>query len=105
MNRQDLYAHILTSSEWIMTHGTFNELRWHREIFPSDSFVWSPGFQRNAQLFPEEFLEVLRDIHAMQCCRDSSFFSPEDTVSMMHVDNQQAWAQSKLADLPPLPFV
>ncbi|EXJ74135.1 uncharacterized protein A1O5_02429 [Cladophialophora psammophila CBS 110553] len=102
---QDLYSHILTASERIVTHNTFNELRWERDIFPSDIFVLSPGFQRKAQLFPEEFLEVLRDIHAMQCCRDSTFFAPEDTISMMHVDNQQAWVQSKLVGLPTLPCV
>ncbi|OQU96931.1 hypothetical protein CLAIMM_02942 isoform 2 [Cladophialophora immunda] len=102
---QDLYAHILTASERIVTHNTFHELRWERDIFPPDIFVLSPGFQRKAQLFPEEFLEVLVDIHAMQCCRDSAFFAYEDTISMMHVDNQQAWVQSKLVGLPTLPFV
>lgn len=104
-NRQDLYAHILTASERIVTHDTFNELRWERDIFPSDIFVLSPGFQKRAYLFPEEFLEVLIDIHAMQSCRDSSFFAYEDTVSMMHVDNQQASVQSKLASLPTMPYV
>ncbi|KIW18512.1 hypothetical protein PV08_02800 [Exophiala spinifera] len=98
---QDLYAHILTASERIVTH----ELRWERDIFPSDIFVLSPGFQRKAHLFPEEFLEVLVDIHAMQSCRDSSFFAYEDTVSMMRVDNQQASVQSKLANLPNMPYV
>ncbi|KIW91977.1 uncharacterized protein Z519_06959 [Cladophialophora bantiana CBS 173.52] len=86
---QDLYSHVLTASERIVTHNTFNELRWERDIFPSDIFVLSPGFQKKAQLFPEGFLEVPRDIHAMQCCRESSFFAPEDTISMMHVDNSR----------------
>lgn len=105
LDRQDLYAHILTTSERIVTHDTFNELRWQRDVFPSDIFILAPGFERKAELFPEGFLEVLQDIHAMQCCRDSAFFSSEDTVSMMYVDNQQAWVQSKLVDFPSMDFV
>ena len=58
------------------------------------------GFQRRSELFSEDFLERLEDIHAMQCVRDSPIYSPEDTISMMLIDNQQAWVQSRLADVP-----
>jgi hypothetical protein len=36
----------------------------------------------------------------MQIVRDSPIYLPEDTVAMMHIDNQQAWIQSRLTDMP-----
>jgi hypothetical protein len=36
----------------------------------------------------------------MQVVRDSPIYLPEDTVAMMHIDNQQAWIQSRLIDMP-----
>ena len=48
-------------------------------------------------VFDGGFIEVLRDVHALACIRDSSIFMHEDTVSMMHIDNQQAWIQSRLS--------
>lgn len=51
---------------------------------------------------PEDFVEVLKDIHALQCVQDISGYSCQNPVEMLRVDNQQASIGSRLVDLPKL---
>jgi hypothetical protein len=46
-----------------------------------------------------EFVEVLEDIHALQWIRDTSDY-PSDAVQLLHIDNRQAWIESRLFLLP-----
>jgi aminoglycoside phosphotransferase (APT) family kinase protein len=78
---------------------TFAEMRWQRDLFSPGSFVLPTGFEKRAHLFTRDFVDVLKDLHALQTTRDSQLWVTEDTVTMMHIDNQQAWIQSKLTDL------
>jgi hypothetical protein len=56
----------MTGSDRIIDHTTFGELQWKRDPFAPSFFVLAPGFQKRANLFPEDFIEVLKDIHALQ---------------------------------------
>jgi hypothetical protein len=38
-------------------------------------------------LLTEEFVEVLKDIHALKCIRDSPDFALEDTIMIVNLDN------------------
>ena len=100
VNRQDLNANVMTASNRMIDHTTFSEMHWKRDLFSPHFFVLPVGFQTPAHLFSEEFIEVIKDIHALQCIRESASFACEDTVSILHVDNHQAWIQSRLMNLP-----
>jgi len=97
--RQDLNGHVLTGSDRTVGHTTFTEIQWQRDVFAPDLFVLPLGFQGRSHLFDNEFIEVIKDIHALSRIRDSSVFRVEDTVSMMHVDNQSASIQSRLCNV------
>ncbi|KAF2818020.1 putative N-ethylmaleimide reductase [Mytilinidion resinicola] len=96
----DLNASVLTGSSRIVDHTTFSELQWRRDPFSPDFFILPPGFRAQSYLLGEEFVEVLKDISALQCIRDSTFFGREDVISMAHIDNHQASIQSRLVSLP-----
>lgn len=99
--RQDLYSSILIGTDRIVDHTTFTELDWKRDSFFSPSyFVLPPGFAGKYELLTDEFIEILKDIHALQCIRESPIFICEDTIEMMRVDNHQAWIASRIAGLP-----
>ncbi|ORY17220.1 hypothetical protein BCR34DRAFT_621944 [Clohesyomyces aquaticus] len=102
MNRSDLNASVLTGSDRIVDHTTFSELQWRRDPFSSNFFVLPPGFQPHSHLLGGEFVEILKDISALQCIRDSYFLGTEDVISMAHIDNHQASIQSRLVSLPHL---
>lgn len=102
VGRQDLNASIMTGSDRIVNHTTFVELQWARDLFSPNFFVLAPGFEARSDLLTEDFNEILRDIHALQLVRDSPSFTCENTISLLHVDNQQAWIESRLAGLPKL---
>lgn len=103
--RQDLHAHALTSSERTVAHTTFPEMQWQRDLFSPDLFVLPPAFERRTHLLDKDFIEVLKDVHALACIRDSPIFMHEDTISMMHIDNQEAWIQSRLSNMTNLSFL
>lgn len=99
-NRQDLNSSVMTGSSRIVDHTTFAELQWRRDPFTPNAFILPPGFQQRAHLLTEDFIEVLKDIHALQCIRDSSHFGGRDVLSMAQIDNHQASIQSRLAGSP-----
>ncbi|KAK6853589.1 hypothetical protein PG995_010401 [Apiospora arundinis] len=76
------------------------EMQWTRDIvsYP-DWFTLPPGFEALGHLLPGDFVEAIEDVHALQHMRDSPSFICQGTVAMFHVDNHQAWAQSKLQRL------
>lgn len=90
----------MTGSKRIVNHTTFAELRWRRDPFAPDAFALPPGFQKVSHLLTEEFVELLKDIHALQCVRDSIYFAAEHAMTMAQIDNHQASIQSRLVNLP-----
>ncbi|RFU77289.1 hypothetical protein TARUN_4965 [Trichoderma arundinaceum] len=99
---QDLNSSVMTGSNRIVDHTTFAELQWKRDPFASTYFVLPLGFQKKAHLFDENFIEVIKDIHALQCVQDLPRYSCQNPVEMLRVDNQQASIGSRLVDLPKL---
>ncbi|KAH6991320.1 hypothetical protein BKA56DRAFT_473886 [Ilyonectria sp. MPI-CAGE-AT-0026] len=99
---QDLNSSIMTGSDRIIDHTTFGELQWTRDPFTPTFFVLAPGFQKRIHLFPEDFIEVLKDIHALQCVQDFPGYTCQNPIEMLRVDNQQASIGSRLVDLPKL---
>lgn len=100
--RQDLNSSVMTGSKRIVDHTTFAELQWKRDPFSTNFFILPLGFQERSHLFTKEFVEVLKDIHALQCIRDSPDFILEDTVMMVNLDNHHASIESRLVGLPNL---
>lgn len=100
--RQDLNSSVMTGSNRVVDHTTFPELHWNRDAFPSTFFTLPPGFQTQSHLLEKDFVEILRDIVALQCIRDKTRFPNREEVisSMTHIDNHQASIQSRLVDLP-----
>ena len=90
----------MTGSTRVVDHTTFSELQWRRDPFSPEYFILPPGFQAQFHLLGEEFVEVLKDVFALQCIRDSTLFGREDVVSMAHIDNHEASIQSRLVSLP-----
>lgn len=98
--RQDLNSSVMTGSSRIVDHTTFSELQWRRDPFSPNFFILPPGFHPVSHLLGYEFVEVLKDVYALQRIRDSAMFGTEDAISMAHIDNHQASIQSRLVSLP-----
>ena len=98
-NRQDLNSSVMTGSSRIVDHTTFAELHWTRDPFTPDDFILPPGFQQRSHLLSKDLIEVIEDIHAMQCIREVANFGIEDVLPMIRVDNHQASIQSRLASM------
>lgn len=99
VDRSDLNSSVMTGSSRVVDHTTFSELQWRRDLFSLNFFTLPPGFQVHSHALGEEFVEVLKDISALQCIRDSALFGHEDVISMAHIDNHQASIQSRLVTL------
>ncbi|KAH7134440.1 putative N-ethylmaleimide reductase, partial [Dactylonectria macrodidyma] len=98
---QDLNSAVMTGSSRIVDHTTFTELHWTRDPLTPEAFVLPHGFQKRSQLLTEEFIEVLKDVYALQCIRDSGQYDAEDKAAWIaNVDNHQASIQSRLVELP-----
>jgi hypothetical protein len=50
-------------------------------------------------LLTEDFIEVLEDLHALQCIRDVPRFTRGDVMLMAHINNHTASIQSRLMGL------
>ncbi|MCJ1223713.1 hypothetical protein MMC12_000356 [Toensbergia leucococca] len=99
---QDLNSSILAGSSRIVDHTTFAELQWIRDPFSPNFFRLPPGFQKRSDLLTKEFIEVLEDIHALECIRDVPRFTKGDVLLMAHINNHTASIQSRLVGLPNL---
>ncbi|KAJ5880751.1 N-ethylmaleimide reductase [Penicillium subrubescens] len=99
-SRSDLNSAVIAGSSRVFDHTTFSELQWRRDPLSPKFFTLPPGFQPLSHLLDESFSEILKDIHALQCIRDSALFGAVDVISMAHIDNHQASIQSRLIDLP-----
>lgn len=100
MYRSDLNSAVIAGSTRVFDHTTFSELQWRRDPLSPKFFKLPLGFQPLSHLLDESFFEILKDIHALQCIRDSALFGQVDVMSMAHIDNHQASIQSRLVDLP-----
>ncbi len=80
----------MTGSDRIIDHTTFVELQWRRDPFTPSFFALAPGFESKAHLFTEDYIEVLKDIHALQRVQDLPGYSCQNPVEMLRVDNQQS---------------
>ena len=90
---------VITGSSRIVNHTTFTELQWTRDPFSPSYFRLPPGFQARSHLLTEEFIEVLEDIHALQCIREFSRSTSRDILLMASINNHQASIQSRLEGL------
>lgn len=99
-NRQDLNSSILAGSSRIFDHSTFAELQWTRDQFCPNPPQLPPGFQTRFDILTKEFVEVIEDLHALQCIRDVPGYVKWDVVGMAHINNHTASIQSRLVGLP-----
>jgi hypothetical protein len=90
----------MTGSTRVVDHTTFSELQWKRDLSHPDFFILPPGFQRHSNELGQAFVEILKDVFALQCIRDSAILGKEDVMSMAQIDNHQASIQSRLVSLP-----
>ncbi|KAI8950416.1 hypothetical protein F4801DRAFT_345346 [Xylaria longipes] len=96
---QDLNCSVIAGSSRIVDHTTFPELQWTRDSLPPSFFQLSPGFQVRSHLFTRSFIEVLEDLHALQCIRDCSPWKNYDATVMARINNHIASIQSRLVGL------
>ncbi|KAL4786414.1 hypothetical protein BJX76DRAFT_321277 [Aspergillus varians] len=99
---QDLNSSILVRSCRIYDHTTFSELQWTRDPFVPSFFQLPPGFQKGSDLLTKELVEVLEDLHALQCIRDVPYHAKGDLMLMVHINNHIASIQSRLMSFPPV---
>ncbi|KAL4861338.1 hypothetical protein BDV12DRAFT_69636 [Aspergillus spectabilis] len=97
---QDLNSSILAGSRRIYDHTTFSELQWTRDPFLPNFFRLPPGFQTRSYLLAKELIEVLEDLHALQCIRDVPYYSKADVMLMTQINNHTASIQSRFMSLP-----
>ncbi|KAI0128008.1 hypothetical protein BJ170DRAFT_628064 [Xylariales sp. AK1849] len=92
---QDLNAALMTGSERLFDHCTFPELNWQRD--PLLSLPVAPvGFQQRAGIMGENLMSIIEDVHALQVLCDFPAQVTYEPVAMLHIDNQQAWIESRL---------
>ncbi|KAI0203295.1 hypothetical protein F4808DRAFT_39600 [Astrocystis sublimbata] len=96
---QDLNCSVLTGSSRIADHTTFSEMQWTRKSFLINDYQLPLGFQRRSHLLTKEFIEVLEDLHALQCFRESPDSVLCDLSSMALINNHTASMQSRLMGL------
>ncbi|KAM5526269.1 hypothetical protein FOXYSP1_02313, partial [Fusarium oxysporum f. sp. phaseoli] len=96
---QDLNSSIMVGSKRIVDHTTFTELQWQRDLIAPDFFELPPGFQVRSHLFSQEFLDIVRDIHALQCIRNI-YQRTGRPVSTVNINSHTASIQSRLQALP-----
>ncbi|KAH7180320.1 hypothetical protein DER46DRAFT_619850 [Fusarium sp. MPI-SDFR-AT-0072] len=96
---QDLNSSIMVGSQRIVDHTTFTELKWQRDSVAPDFFELPSGFQVRSQLFSQEFLDIVRDIHALQCIRNI-YQRTGRPVSTVSINSHTASIQSRLQALP-----
>ncbi|KAH7208256.1 hypothetical protein BKA60DRAFT_599336 [Fusarium oxysporum] len=96
---QDLNSSIMVGSKRIVDHTTFTELEWQRDSIAPDFFELPPGFQVRSHLFSQEFLDIVRDIHALQCIRNI-YQRTGRPVSTVNINSHTASIQSRLQALP-----
>ncbi|EWZ52457.1 hypothetical protein FOZG_02225 [Fusarium oxysporum Fo47] len=96
---QDLNSSIMVGSKRIVDHTTFTELEWQRDSIAPDFFELPPGFQVRSHLFSQEFLDIVRDIHALQCIRNI-YQRTGRPVSTININSHTASIQSRLQALP-----
>ena len=101
-DRQDLNFSILAGSSRRFDHTTFTELQWTRDPFSPIFYRLPPGFQMRSHLLTKELIEVLEDIHALQCIREIPRFTKGDVMQMAMINDHIASIQSKLMGLPNL---
>ncbi|KAL6885759.1 hypothetical protein GGI43DRAFT_303172 [Trichoderma evansii] len=103
---QDLNASILSGSDRIVDHNTFSELLWQRDPFTPSFYQLPSGFEKISHLLSENFIEILEDLHALQCIRNYSSYTKGDPFLMAHINNYTASIQSRLINLVmPSPFL
>lgn len=90
----------MTGSNRVVDHTTFSELQWRRDRSHADFFILPPGFQSHSYSLGQDFVEILKDVFALQCIRDSAILGKEDVMPMTYIDNHQASIQSRLVSLP-----
>ncbi|TVY24400.1 hypothetical protein LHYA1_G006765 [Lachnellula hyalina] len=99
---QDLNSSILAGSTRVVDHTTFAELQWTRDPFSPFFFQLPPGFQTQSHMLTKEFIEVLEDIHALQCIRAVPCPAKCNAMLMENINNHTASMQSRLVALPNL---
>ncbi|KAJ5253992.1 N-ethylmaleimide reductase [Penicillium chrysogenum] len=90
----DLNGSVMTGSTRVVDHTTFSELQWKRDLSYPDFFILPPGFQKHSNELGQAFVEILKDVFALQCIRDSAILDKEDVMPMAQIDNHQASIQS-----------
>jgi hypothetical protein len=96
ISRQDLLSAAIAGSERVFDHTTFPELQWSRDPVLRPLYTFPLGFMTVSHLLSPEIEELFEDIHAFQIMRDSPDFQFNDPASLIRLDNQQAWAESRL---------
>lgn len=92
-------ASILSNSDRIVDHTTFSELLWQRDSFTPSFYQLPSGFQKISHLLSDKFIEVLEDLHALQCIRNCSSYKKGDPFIMAYINNHTASIQSRLVNL------
>ncbi|KAF5561826.1 nucleoside diphosphate sugar epimerase [Fusarium phyllophilum] len=96
---QDLNSSIMVGSKRIVDHTTFTELQWQRDSIAPDFFELPLGFRVRSHLFSQEFLDTVKDIHALQCIRNI-YQRTGRPVSSVNINSHTASIQSRLQALP-----
>lgn len=86
----------LTGSRRALSHDIFPELYWNRDPFLSSLYTLPAGFLPLRYIFGAELAEVIEDLHALQVFRETSDIDCSDPISVMRLDNHQAWIESRL---------
>ncbi|KAJ4153685.1 hypothetical protein LMH87_010163 [Akanthomyces muscarius] len=93
---QDLNASILAGSPRLFSHTTFAELQWTRDTFSPSFYRAPPGFAKRRGVLGDEFIEILEDLHALQCIRNIPGAKRGDPLMMAYINNHTASIQSRL---------
>lgn len=97
--RQDLFSSIVVGTYRVFSHEIFPEMHWHRDPFQETLYSVPPGFAIREDILGHEFLDIVKDICALQRLREAGMQYPVNAGEVEKVDNQQAWIESRLQQL------
>lgn len=96
---QDLYSCLFVGTTRLLSHRDYEKFSRETISAPAPDSLVPLGFEKLASDFPDEFIDVVRDLNSLCTLVDSRYVSELDTIEQHPIDNLQYCIESRLVDL------
>ena len=96
---QDLYSCLFVGTTRLLSHRDYEKFCHETISASAPGSLVPPGFEDLASDFPDEFIDVIRDLNSLCTLVDTRCVSELDTMEQHPIDNLQYCIESRLVDL------